>query len=307
VRVVFMGTPAFAVPSIEAVAVSHEIVTVYSRADSVSGRGSTTRPSPVKQAAVELGLRVRTPATLRDPAEHEVFRRLAPDIGIVAAYGLILPREVLDVPALGFLNVHASLLPRWRGAAPIQRAILAGDEFTGVSIMQMEEALDTGPYCGISQTTVADKNAEELAAELAVLGAGALIRALEQIAQDTCTWVQQDDAEVTYAAKLSKEDVRLAPELPAEELLRRIRASSRQTPARIALATTNLTVLDAREGAADVPPGIVRHDRKNVLLGANGGAIELLRVKPEGRREMDASAWIRGTTVPEGASWGSAQ
>lgn len=306
-RVVFMGTPSFAVPSLEALAECHDVVAVYSRPDSVSGRGSASHPSAVKQAALELGLSVRTPQTLRDSAEHEVLRELSPDVGVVAAYGLILPRQVLGVPPLGFLNVHASLLPRWRGAAPIQRAILAGDEYTGVSIMRMEEGLDTGPYCEISRTTVADKTADELIEELALLGAEALVRALGRLGAGGCDWTVQDEAAVTYADKVTKADIRLSPDLSATELLRRIRASSSQSPARIAIGGTALTVLDATDSALDLSRGAVRASRRDVFLAGSDGTIELLTVKPDGRKAMEAAAWARGATISADACWDSTQ
>lgn len=305
-RVVFMGTPSFAVPSLEAVARLHQVVAVYTRPDAISGRGRTTRPSPVKQEAIGLGLDVHTPVTLRDPVEHGALLRLAPDVGVVAAYGLILPPEVLAVARLGFLNVHASLLPRWRGAAPIQRAILAGDDVTGVSIMRMEEGLDTGPYCEQVETRVGDKNGQSLTEELARLGASALVRTLDEMATGTCEWSDQEDERATYAAKVTKDDVRLMPDLSSAEVVRRVRASSRRAPARVVVGGATLTVLDATVVAADVSKGIAGRRGVSVVLGVADGAVELLRVKPEGRNEMDAPAWLRGSGLHEDTAWKSA-
>jgi len=306
VRVVFMGTPDFAVPSLDALAAAHEVLLVYSRPDSASRRGTATHPSPVKEAALELGLPVRTPSTLRDPEEVEFLRGLAPDIGVVAAYGLILPPGILELPRHGFVNVHASLLPRWRGAAPIQRAILAGDEIAGVSIMQMEEGLDTGPYCEVRETPVREKSAEELTGELASLGAHALLAALERIERGMCAWTEQDSTRATYAEKISKQEVALSPELTTQEALRRIRASNRQAPARARLGDRNVTVIAASPHPAAVAAGTVGRDEQAVLLGTADGALALERVKPDGRSEMDVSAWVCGTDVPDGSTWGPA-
>ncbi len=260
----------------------------------------------MKQRALELGIDVRTPPTLRDDAERDALTALAPDIGVVAAYGLILPPEILAIPARGFVNVHASLLPRWRGAAPVQRAILAGDAVTGVSIMRMEAGLDTGSFCEIAQTPVGDKNAEALTGELARLGALALVRALARIAEGTCTWHEQDDSLATYAEKVTKEDVRLSPDLPADELLRRIRASNRQAPARLAVAGSTVTVIEATASDATVPPATARRERDTLLLGTARGAIELKTVKPEARTPMDVGAWLRGTRIDGDTAWASA-
>ncbi len=298
-----MGTPVFAVPSLTAVAEAHDVVAVYSRPDAVSGRGGETRPSPVKQAALELGLEVRMPATLRDPAEHDALRHLEPDIGVVAAYGMILPAEVLAVPAHGFVNVHASLLPRWRGAAPIQRAILAGDDVTGVSIMRMEEGLDTGPFCEAVETPIADKTAEQLTEELSVLGAQALVLTLERVEAGTCHWQAQDDAGATYAEKVTKEDVRLSPDLPATELVRRVKASTRQAPARLVVAGHVLTASRAVASDADVPPSVARRLGGTLLLGTPQGTVEILTVRPEGRKRMAASAWLCGTDIEGDVPW----
>ena len=203
-RVVFMGTPQFAVPSLERLAQAHDVVAVYTRPDAVSGRGGDPRPAAVKASAVRLGIPVRQPSTLRDSEVVRELERSEADVICVAAYGLILPEPVLEVARLGAINVHASLLPRWRGAAPIQRAILAGDAEVGVSIMRMEAGLDTGPYC-LQQSVVSDaKSAIELTAELADLGAGLLISALPAIADGTVTWIDQAENEATYAEKITK-------------------------------------------------------------------------------------------------------
>jgi methionyl-tRNA formyltransferase len=303
VRVVFMGTPDFAVPTLRALAVHHEVVAVFSRPDAVSGRGGKTRPSAISALAAELDIPIHQPATLRDPVQLELVRSVHADIIIVAAYGLIIPGDVLEAPRLGSVNVHASLLPRWRGAAPIQRAILAGDEIAGVSIMRMEVGLDTGPYCSQGTTPVAEKNAVALTAEVAQLGADALIAALPSIEDGSAIWVVQDESLVTYADKVSKSDVAISPDLPVHEIIHRVRASLPAAPSRVTLGGRSVTVLDVVAAEVPAAAGTVVCTKSSLLLGALDGAVELSRIKPDGKAEMDACAWARGVRDLDGASW----
>lgn len=305
-RIVFMGTPAFALPSLDAVAREHELVAVYTRPDAVSGRGKSLRPTPVKERAIELGVPVEQPRTLRDAAVQSRLASYRPDAIVVAAYGLILPREVLDIPPLGCINVHGSLLPRWRGAAPVQRAILAGDETTGVSIMRMEEGLDTGPFCAIAEVPVGDKTADALAAEIAEAGASTLLQALETLAQGRCEWQVQDDTAATYADKLSKADVSLGASLTAAEALRRIRASGDTAPARLAIEGRNVRVIDAAHSDATVAAGRFTVANGALVLGLMDGSIGLSIIKPEGKGEMRAADWVRGIRLTEG-TWEAAR
>lgn len=302
-RVVFMGTPSFAVPSLRALAVHHDVVAVFSRPDAVSGRGGATRPSPVSAVAGELGIPVLQPRTLRDPDVLAKLAGFSADVIVVAAYGLILPPAVLDAAPFGAVNVHGSLLPRWRGAAPVQRAILAGDGRTGVSVMRMEEGLDTGPYCLQQVIDIRDMNAEELTAALSEIGAAALIEALPAIAAGTATWVVQDDARTTYAEKIAKADVTVSPAMPAYEALRRVRASSSAASSRAVIAGRTVTLLQAHLSAEHVAAGSVRITRSAVLLGAVGGTLEISRLKPEGKAEMDAAAWARGVRDINESFW----
>lgn len=307
-RVVFMGTPEFAVPSLRALASSaHEVAAVYTRPDAVSGRGGSTRPSAVKDAGTLLGIEVREPVTLRDEQQLDALRALGADIIVVAAYGLILPAEALDAARLGAVNIHASLLPRWRGAAPVQRAILAGDEFTGVSIMRMEQGLDTGPYCLQVQTPVDDTGAVELTERLAVLGATALMEVLPAIAAGDAVWTAQDEALVTYAAKITKDDVAIDPALTRVEALRRVRASSPAAPARVLLAGRGATVMRATPSAVEVGQGAVASTKTALLLGVADGAIEVTELKPDGKGVMEARAWARGVRDLDGATWSAAR
>ncbi len=222
-RIVFMGTPDFAVPTLHAlIAAGHDLVAVYSQPPRPAGRGKKLQPSPVHLAAEHAGIAVLTPVSLKSADEQAVFAALDADVAVVAAYGLILPQSVLSAPRHGCLNVHGSILPRWRGAAPVQRAILAGDAETGVTIMQMERGLDTGPALDTVRTPVGGKTAGELTAELAVLGARAMVAVLADLAGHPA--VVQPEAGVTYAAKIDKQESRLDFTLPAINLERRVRA-----------------------------------------------------------------------------------
>jgi methionyl-tRNA formyltransferase len=212
---------------------------------------------------------VRQPTTLRGPEIEVTLGALSPDVIVVAAYGLLLPQAVLDIPTHSALNVHASLLPRWRGAAPIQRAILSGDEVTGVSIMRMEAGLDTGPYCESMATDIGEKSAEDLTRELADLGACALMRALERVGLGTCVWNEQDESQATYASKVLKSDVLLSPDLTSSDFVRRVRASSRHAPARLAVGEAGLTVTAARLCGEHLDPGRVAVVGPLVLFGAS--------------------------------------
>ncbi len=307
-RVVFMGTPAFAVPSLTALAREHEVALVVTRPDAVRSRGKKLEPSPVKAAALELGLSVLETSRMT-PEALDALRAAAADIFCVAAYGCILPDEVLHMAPLGCVNVHASLLPRWRGAAPIQRSILAGDDETGVSIMRIGQGVDTGDYCAQASCSVPGKTADELTAELAELGGELLVRTLPAIADGTAVWTVQDESLVTHAAKIAKAELRLDPAVSASQNVRRVLASSDAAPARCSVAGKQVRVLGARvlEGAdvssfGSLPgEGAFAIRAKRVLLGCADGAFEVLAVKPDGKRAMDAAAWAAGLKTKEGA------
>lgn len=313
-RVVFMGTPKLAADILVEIAQQHEVVCVYTRPDAVRGRGAKLEPSPVKAAAERLGIPVRTATSLRDAEEQAHLAELAPDVICVAAYGCILPREVLEIPRYGCLNVHASLLPRWRGAAPIERAILAGDEQTGVCIMRMEEGLDTGPYCVRRATEVEGKSAAELTDELANLGARALLTGLSVVEQGGAEWTFQDDAAATYAEKLAKDELYPDPAEPAAAMVRKVLASSEAHPARAVIAGRSATVervaLPDDERAAALCDGLeqgaVRFAAKRLFLGTGDGAVEVLSLKPDGRKSMDARAFAAGVQGIKagGCTWG---
>lgn len=302
-RIVFMGTPDFAVPSLTSlVEADNDIALVITRPDAVRGRGKKLEPSPVKAKALELGLPV-VEANRMTPEVVETLQAVQADIFCVAAYGCILPDEVLHMAPLGIVNVHASLLPRWRGAAPIQRAILAGDDVAGVSIMRIEHGVDTGAYCAQASTSVAGKHAEALTMELGELGGKLLADTLPSLADGTAVWTEQDEALVTHAAKISKQEMRLDPQMAALDCVRHVLASSDTAPARCVIAGKTVRVLDAAPADVSLGEGQVLVKAKRVYLGLSDGTVELLEVKPDGKRAMAASAWAAGLQGAD-LSWG---
>lgn len=292
-RIVFMGTPAFAVPSLRALAGAHDVRLVLTRPDAVRGRGKRLEPSAVKAAATELGIDVLETKRITDEV-MDAIRAAEPDVIVVAAFGCILPDAVLEAAPLGCVNVHASSLPRWRGAAPIQRAILSGDARAGVSIMRVVHELDAGAYCRQADVEVGEKSCPQVMGELAELGARELLTALDQMADGTAVWVEQDESKATYAKKIEKAEMLLDPAASALDNRRRVQTSLDAAPARMAVAGKGVRVLAARVAEEGVAQGevLVRHGR--VIAGCADGAIELLRVKPDGKREMEASAWAAG-------------
>lgn len=302
-RVVFMGTPEFAVVSLRALATRHEVVCVYTRPDAASGRGRTITAPPAKSAAIESGIPVAQPAGLRGPSSAHDLASLAPDIVCVAAYGVILPREVLDVPPHGCINVHASLLPRHRGAAPVERAILAGDTTTGVSIMRMEEGLDTGPVALRVEIAVGSADAPTLTRALATSGADALLEVLDRIEAGTDSWEPQPEAGATYAARIERADVALDPDLSSQEAWLRVRASGRHAPSRCRLAGVDVTVLKARTVPSDIGPGRVLVTKDALVLGTADGGLALDRVVATGRAPMDGAAFARGARLDDDTRW----
>ena len=297
-----MGTPAFAVPTLDALIDAHEVVAVYARPDAGSGRGRRISTSPVKQRALETGIPVEQPASMRDAAAVSGLRSYAPDLIVVAAYGAILPPDVIDFPRLGCVNVHASLLPAWRGAAPIQRAILAGDALAGISIMRMEAGLDTGPICSTRSTTVGDKDATSLTSELALMGAKLLTDKLPLIVSGEVYWAAQDDSLATYAAKITALDVALHPGLTVDDAWRRVRASGPSAPCKALIDGRRVTVLSARPSPAPVPAWTVSTEA-GLLLGMEDGALLLETLTPEDRSGMAATDWLRGARLSPDTHW----
>lgn len=301
-RIVFMGTPEFACPSLSAVSKSHDVVRVVTRPDAVRGRGKRLEPSPVKALAGELGLAV-TEASRMTPEVMDELRAAKADLCVVAAYGCILPDELLEMFPLGCVNVHASLLPRWRGAAPIQRAVLEGDELAGASIMRVVHELDAGAYCAQVSTAVAGKTSSELLDELGHLGAEALVEAIGRIADDTAVWTEQDESLVTYAHKIEKAEMRLDPADGALANVRRVLASTDAAPARCEVAGKGVRLMRAMTCDDALAAGEVLVSHGRVALGCADGALEVLDVKPDGKREMQASAWAAGLRADH-LTWG---
>lgn len=303
--VVFMGTPEFAVPSLRALSRSHRVQAVFTRPDAVSRRGRRLIPPPVKILAEELGIDVHQPVTLRDPAVVDMLRALSPDVICVAAYGVILPPDVLAIPRYGCINVHASLLPRHRGAAPIHRAVLEGDDSVGVSIMLMEEGLDTGPFAVQRAIDPDALSVVELTSRLAELGAEALLGVLDSVVDGSVVWTAQDDDAATYAAKVTADDVTLTPELTVQEALRRVRAATAQAPSRITVGGTVVSLLAASPSHAPVAPGHALATKQDLSIGLADGAISLDRIRPAGKGDMSGVAYVCGARVSEGCTWES--
>lgn len=293
-----MGTPDFAVPTLGAlVAAGHDVVAVYTQPPRPAGRGKTLTPSPVQRRAEELGLPVRYPVSLKGAEAQEEFAGFGADMAVVAAYGLILPRAVLDAPRLGCVNVHASLLPRWRGAAPIHRAILAGDQRTGVTIMQMEAGLDTGPMLATVETDVGRKNVGELTSELADLGADLLVAVLGDL--DAYPPLVQPGEGVTYAAKIDKTEARIDFMASATQTERQVRAFAPTPGAFFEVAGDRVRILSAeplRTGAAR--PGLVIDEA--LTIACNPGAIRPTLVQRAGRGAMKPADLLRGFVIPVG-------
>ena len=293
-RVVFMGTPEFAVPTLRAlVAAGHEVIAAYTQPPRPAGRGKQDRKSAVQSVAEELGIAVRHPALLKGGVEQAEFASLNADIGVVAAYGLILPQAVLDAPRLGCLNVHASLLPRWRGAAPIQRAILAGDEETGVCIMQMEAGLDTGPMLATADVRIDRKTAGELTGELGKIGAQLMVGALTDLAAHSP--VAQPDDGVTYAKKIDKAESRIDFTQPAEQVERQVRAFAPSPGAWFEFEGERYRVLAADVVEGSGLPGITLDDRLTIACAE--GAIRPTSIQRAGRPAMETDALLRGKPV----------
>jgi methionyl-tRNA formyltransferase len=301
-RLAFMGTPDFAVPALAAlIKAGHAIAAVYTQPPRPAGRGQHDRPSPVHAFAERQGIAVRTPRTLRDARAQADFAALALDAAVVAAYGLILPPAILAAPRLGCLNIHASLLPRWRGAAPIQRAILAGDVETGITIMQMDEGLDTGAMLLQERMRIApDMSAGALHDALAALGAKLIVQALDRLAAGRLAPTPQPAEGVAYAAKIDKAETRLDWSQVAAQLACVVRAFSPAPGAWFALEGERIRVLAAAPapGRAGAAPGTVLDDRLTVACGE--GALRLLQVQRAGGKPMDADAFLRGRPVTAG-------
>jgi len=299
---VFMGTPVFAMTILEAlIEAKHHIIAVYTQPPRPAGRGHRQQPSPVQELAAAHGIAVRSPITLRHEGEQVAFAALDVDAAVVAAYGLILPAQILARPRLGCLNVHASLLPRWRGAAPIQRAVLAGDKETGITIMQMDEGLDTGSILAQEAIPIGrDTTAAELTAKLAVLGGRLMLATLDGISRSQITPRPQPREGATYARKIDREEARLDWRRPSVDLKRRVKAFNPSPGAFFEASGERIRVHAAIElpGPAGGVPGTVLDER--LLVACGEGALRLLRLQRPGRAPLDTPDFLRGFPIPPG-------
>ena len=303
-KIVFMGTPDFAVPTLQAIArAGHPIVAAYTRAPRPAGRGMTERRSAVHEAAERLGVPVLTPARLRDPADQTAFAAHGANVAVVVAYGLILPKPVLDAPRHGCLNLHASLLPRWRGAAPINRAVMAGDTETGAMVMRMDEGLDTGPVCMAERTPIGpDETAGELHDRLAPLGAALMVRALSALEAGRLEGTPQPAEGVTYAAKLTNAETRIDWSHPAKAVHDHVRGLSPIPGAFCEIErggkVERLKVLRTALVDGAGAPGTALDDALTIACGE--GAVRLVAVQRAGKGPMAAADFLRGTPVVAG-------
>lgn len=306
-RVVFAGTPEPAVPSLEALLASrHEVVGVVTRPDAPAGRGRTLRPSPVKEVALREGLPVATPRHPRDDDFQQWLRSLAPDVCPVVAYGALVPRPVLDIPVHGWVNLHFSLLPAWRGAAPVQHALLHGDDVTGATTFLLEEGMDTGPVLGTMTEQVRPRDtAGDLLTRLADAGAGLLVATLDALDDGTITPVAQPSEGISMAPKITVDDARIRWHEPAFAVNRRVRAC---TPAPGAwtmfrgarLKVAEATPVDAEVAVDGLDAGQLRVTKKQVFVGTGAGVVELGVVQPHGKKAVAAADWARGARIEEG-------
>jgi methionyl-tRNA formyltransferase len=296
-----MGTPDFAVPTlVEIIGAGHEVAAVYTRAPKPAGRGMAETRSPVHEIAARSGVPVETPRTLKDEAAQAVLRAYAPQAIVVVAYGLILPQAVLDMPPLGALNLHASLLPRWRGAAPIQRALMAGDAESGVMVMRMEAGLDTGPVAMAERVEIPpDATAKDMHDRLARLGADLMLRALGALERGGLSFTPQPAEGVTYAEKIAKAEARIAWTRPAKAIHDQIRGLSPFPGAWFELGGERVKVLRSRLAEGEGPPGTVLNGALTVACGE--GAVRLVEVQRAGGKPMTVQDFLRGAPLAAGA------
>lgn len=299
-RLIFMGTPDFAVPTlVELAARGHEIAAVYTRAPKPAGRGMGVQHTPVEQEARRLALAVHTPRSLKDEEAQAPFRTYEVDAAVVVAYGLVLPKSVLEAPRLGCFNIHASLLPRWRGAAPINRAIMAGDTESGVTIMKMDEGLDTGTMAMAERTPIGiDMTAGDLHDVLARLGADLMLRALAAAERGSLTLTPQPDKGVTYAEKISKNETRIDWSKPCKQVHDHIRGLSPFPGAWFEIDGARVKALRSMKAEGSGAAGTVLDDKLTIACGA--GAVRLTQVQRAGKQPMSADEFLRGTPVKSG-------
>ncbi len=300
-RIVFAGTPEFSVPPLRALLDSpHELVGVYTQPDRRAGRGRKRQPGPVKQEALDAGLAVYQPASFKDPAAVDQLKSLTPDLMVVVAYGLLLPRSVLDIPGRGCVNIHASVLPRWRGAAPIQRAVLAGDSTSGITIMAMEEGLDTGPMYLVEEIRLAaDETGGSLHDRLSELGATALMKALPGVLDGSLTPEAQDDAHSCYARKLDKAEAWIDWSQTAREIERRVRAFNPWPVAQTRWKDVNLRIWSAHAvaGSGGAAGTVIEATRTGIDVATGDGLLRITELQLPGKRAMGVADFVNANTL----------
>jgi methionyl-tRNA formyltransferase len=308
-RIIYAGTPDFSVAALQAlIESSHEVIAVYTQPDRPAGRGRGFKPSPVKERAMEYGIPVYQPETLKDAKAQNELKALAGDLMVVAAYGLLLPAAVLDIPRLGCINIHASLLPRWRGAAPIQRAILAGDKKTGITIMQMDEGLDTGDMLAVAECEIAaDETGSSLHDRLMALGARTLMSVLPTIADQTQKAINQDESKACYASKLTKSEAKINWQRSAEEIQRAIRAynawpvaycyyDKNSRPATLRLWQAEVRPLPASAAGA-LPGKVIAESAEGIDVVTGSGVLRITQLQAEGKRQMSAADFLNANSL----------
>ena len=298
-KIVFMGTPDFSVLALEELIKKHEVVAVYTRAPKESGRGKKLNKTPIHLIAEKNGIEVRTPRTLRDATEKDTLKAYNPDVIVVAAYGLLLPKDVLDLPKYGCINIHASLLPRWRGAAPIQRAIEFGDSKSGISIMQMAEELDAGDVLSVEETEITNTTTGEILHDkLSRIGADLLIKTLDSI--EDITPVKQDESLVCYAQKINKEESLINFNNDAEVIEKKIRAFSPYPGMYFNYNNERFKVFNADVCDVDGVPGTIIEGKHNLIIATKNKGIKVSRIQRQGKQPMDIVELLRGFSFDEG-------
>lgn len=308
-RVLFFGTPDFAVPTLDAIIRSrHLVVTVVTQPDRPRGRGHRVTSAPVKARADALGLPVLQPDRLRDPAVETAFRAVSPDIGVVVAYGKLIPESLINVPRLGMINVHGSLLPRYRGAAPVHRAVMAGDAETGITIMRVIRELDAGAMFATARRPIGpDDTSDQVERDLAQMGAALLVTVLDELAEGRATEVPQDDQRATYAPRLQKDEGRIDWTETAETIHNKVRGLQPWPHAFTQLEGERIILLQTRLGApvTSAPGTVVRAGSEGIVVAAGSGrALVIERLQREGRRPVDAREFLAGRAIPEGTRLG---
>lgn len=301
-RIIFMGTPDFAVPALSALLESpHKVVAVYTQPPRPAGRGMDLKKSPVHLLAEKMGLPVFTPENFKDPKDIEDFKNLKADVAVVAAYGLLLPEPILNAPKHGCINIHASLLPRWRGAAPIQNAILSGDKQSGISIMQMEKGLDTGPVLAMESFELKEnETAASLHDKLAVLSGKMIVPTLESFSAGRIIPVLQDDKAATHAPKIKKQEALINWQKTAKEIDQQVRAFNPFPGAFFLLDGTRVKILEGQTQDQNGNPGEALDDA--LLIGCGTGSYRIIRLQKEGKKPMAATDFLRGQAIPTGTA-----